>query len=325
MTTRRSWICLAAAVFATHVSAVQAQTKWDLATPYPISNPHTLNLQEFATAVSQATGDKLKIALHPNGSLFKGNEIKRAVQTNQVQAGEVFMSSLENENPLYGLDAVPFVATNFDAARKLWKAQRAAVEQTLARQGMRLLYAVAWPPQGLFAKKPIATMADLKGLKMRTNNVATSRIAQGVGAQSVNVQAAELAQALATGVVDSFLSSGATGVDTKVWETLNHFYSVDAWFPKNMVFVNERAFAELEPAVREQVLKAAAAAEQKGWERMVAYTQVSLQTLGSNGMKVQKPNAEVVNGLRQVSEELKTDWAKRAGPEGQAILGAYAK
>jgi hypothetical protein len=158
-----------------------AQTKWNLPAAYPADNFHTENLAQFAKDVSQATGGKLEITVHANASLFKAPEIKRAVQTGQAQIGEVLMSLHENEDPLYGVDVVPFLATSFDQARKLWVAQKPVLEKKLAGQGLVLLYAVAWPPQGIYAKKDLNTVEDMKGLKWRAYNVGTSRIAELVG------------------------------------------------------------------------------------------------------------------------------------------------
>ncbi len=303
----------------------QAQVKWDLPTGYPANNPHTVNLDQFAKEVSAATQGKLAITLHPNGSLFKANEIKRAVQSNQAQAGEVLMSLLENENALFGVDAVPFLATGFDASYKLWQAQRPVIDRLLDRQGIKLLYAVAWPPQGIYAKKEIRSGADMKGLKWRAYNPATTRIAQAVGAQPMTIQAAELSQALATGVVDSFMSSGATGVDSKVWESLSHFHTVDAWLPKNMVIVNKREFDKLDKPSQEALMKAAQAAETRGWQRMREYTQQSLDTLAKNKMTIVKPTPQLQADMKKIGDELLAEWEKKAGPEGKEIIAGYRK
>src|SRR5918998_1373807 len=243
-----------------------AQTKWNLPAAYPADNFHTENLTQFSKDVADATGGKLQITVHPNASLFKAPEIKRAVQTGQAQIGEVLISIHENEDPIFGLDVVPFVATSYDAARKLYRASKSAIEKKLASQGMMLLFAVPWGPQGIYAKKDINTLEDMKGLKWRAYNVGTSRIAELVGAQPVTIQAAELPQALATGVVNSYMSSGSTGYASKSWETLTHFYDTQAWLPKNVVFANQEAFDALEPPVQEAVLKAAASAEALGWK-----------------------------------------------------------
>ncbi|WP_458218150.1 TRAP transporter substrate-binding protein [Paracidovorax citrulli] len=316
---------LMAGIMAMTAAPVQAQVKWDLPTGYPVNNPHTANLEQLVKDVNAATQGKLVITLHPNGSLFKANEIKRAVQSNQAQMGEVLMSLLENENPLFGLDAVPFLATGFDASYKLWQAQRPVVERVLDRQNIKLLYAVAWPPQGIYAKKEIRSAADMKGLKWRAYNPATTKIAQAVGAQPMTIQAAELSQALATGVVDSFMSSGATGVDSKVWESLTHFHTVDAWLPKNMVVVNKREFEKLDKASQEALLKASSEAEKRGWQNMRGYTQQSLDTLAKNKMTVVKPTPQLQADMKKIGDELLAEWEKKAGADGKEIIAAYRK
>ena len=218
-----------------------AQTKWDLPTAYPANNFHTENLQQFANDVDKASGGKLKIQLHPNASLFKAPEIKRAVQGGQAQAGEILLVNFENEDPLFGVDGVPFLATSYDEALKLYKAERKALDEKLAKQGMMLLYAVPWPPQGIYTNRPLNSAADMKGLKWRAYSPATSKIAELVGAQPVTVQAAELSQAMATGVVDSYMSSGSTGFDSKTYEHIKNWYDTQAWLPKNAVIEIGRA------------------------------------------------------------------------------------
>ncbi|GAA7766338.1 TRAP transporter substrate-binding protein [Helicobacter pylori] len=306
-------------------TAARADTKWDLPTGYPATNLHTENLQQMANDVDKATGGKLKIVLHPNGSLLKANEIKRGVQTGQVQMGEILMSTLANENPVFGVDAVPFLATSYGDSYKLWQASRTVTDKILDRQGMKLLYAVAWPPQGIYANKPLNSAADMKGLKWRAYNPATSKIAELVSAQPVTIQAADLAQALATGTVNSFMSSGATGVDTKVWESVKYFYTVDAWLPKNMLVVSKKAFNGLDKPTQDALLKAVADAEKRGWQVSEQKTREYLATLSKNGMTVAPPSPQLKSDMQKVGEVMVADWAKSAGDDGKAILDAYKK
>jgi TRAP-type C4-dicarboxylate transport system substrate-binding protein len=302
-----------------------AQTKWNLPAAYPTDNFHTENLNAFAKDVADATGGKLQVTVHANASLFKAPEIKRAVQTGQAQVGEVLMSLHENEDPIYGLDVVPFLATSFDQAKKLWDVQKPAIEKKFAGQGLMLLFAVPWPPQGIFAKKDINTVEDLKGVKWRSYNPGTARIAELVGAQPVTVQAADLPQALATGVVNTFMTSGATGYDSKVWESLTHFYDTQAWIPKNLTFVNKAAFDALDKPTQEAVLKAAKTAEERGWKTAQEKTKWYVDQMTAKGMKIQPPSAELKAGLQKVGEQLTQDWLKKAGPDGQAIIDSYKK
>jgi TRAP-type C4-dicarboxylate transport system substrate-binding protein len=325
MSEYRSLLLAAFAATALATQPALAQTKWELPAAYPANNPHSENLVLFAKDVADLTGGKLQITVHPAASLFKAPEIKRAVQTGQVQIGEVLISLHENEDPIYGIDVVPFLATSFPESLKLWQVSKPAIEKKLASQGMMLLFAVPWAPQGIYAKKDINTIDDMKGLKWRSYNVGTARIGELVGAQSVTVQAAELAQALATGVVNSFMTSAATGFDSKAWESVDHFYDTQAWIPKNMTFVNKTAFDALDKPTQDAVLKASATAETRGWKMWEDKSGWYLDQLKSHGMKVLPPSPELQSGLKKLGEQLTADWLKKAGADGEAVVAAYKK
>jgi TRAP-type C4-dicarboxylate transport system substrate-binding protein len=316
---------LAAAALAAFCTAAAAQTQWDMPTPYPATNFHTENIVQFAADVGKATGGKLKIQVHPGASLFKAPEIKRAVQGGQAQIGEILISGYSNEDPLFGVDSVPFLATSYADASKLWKASRKAIEARFAKQGMKVLYAVPWPPQGIYASKPINSVADMKGLKMRTYNPYTSRIAELAGAQAVTIQAAELAQAFATGAVNANITSGATGYDTKAWEVVKNYYDTQAWIPKNVVFVNRKAFDALDGASRSALLKAAAAAEARGWKTSEEKAKWYLEQLAKNGMNVAAPSAQLKGDFQKIGKTMTDEWLKSAGADGKAIVDAYRK
>jgi TRAP-type transport system periplasmic protein len=314
----------AAALLATAWTA-QAQTRWDLPSAYPATNFHSVNLQQFADEVDKATSGRLKITLHANASLFKAPEIKRAVQGGQAPIGEVLLANLANEWPIYAADGLPFLADSYDEAMKLWRAQRPLVEKKLAEQGLVVLYAVAWPPQGLYAKKPINSAADLKGIKWRAYSPATARIAELVQAQPVTVQAAEFAQALATGVVESTMTSGATGVDSKLFEHLKFYYDLQAWLPKNMVIVNKAALDALDGPSRQALLKVAADAEARGWAASRKVNTDTLERLKANGMQVLPPPPQLAADMKKVGETMLREWLERAGADGKALTDAYGR
>jgi TRAP-type C4-dicarboxylate transport system substrate-binding protein len=325
MNLKHSLLLAAGLAVAALATPAMAQTKWDLPAAYPADNPHSENLSLFAKDVGAATGGKLTITVHPGASLFKAPDIKRAVQTGQAQIGEVLISLHENEDPIFGVDVIPFLATSYPQAMKLWKASKPAIEKKLASQGLMLLFAVPWAPQGIYAKKEINSVDDMKGLKWRAYNVGTARIGELVGAQVVTVQAADLAQALATGVVNSFITSAATGYDSKSWETMTHFYDTQAWIPKNVTFVNKVAFDKLPKDQQDAVLKAAATAETRGWKMWEEKSGWYLDQLKSHGMKVQPPSAKLKEGLAKVGDTLTADWLKKAGADGKAVIDAYKK
>jgi TRAP-type C4-dicarboxylate transport system substrate-binding protein len=305
--------------------AAFAQTKWDLPTGYAVGSFQTENVQLFANDVDKATAGKLKITLHANGSLYKANEIKRAVQTGQTPAGEFLLSGAANENPLFGVDSIPFLATNYAEARKLYVASKPALEKLLASQNMKLLFSVPWPGQSLYSVKEIKGPDDFKGTKMRTYNPATTRIAQMLKAQPTTIQLAELGQALATGTVENFLTSSASGVENKLFEQTKFFYPVNAWLPRNATVVSQKAFDALDKPTQELVLKAAAAAETRGWAMSEQKDSEFIKELGAKGMKIAPPSDALRKELMAIGEAMTGDWLKTAGSEGQGIVDAFRK
>jgi TRAP-type transport system periplasmic protein len=316
---------LAAVAFTALAGPLAAQTKWDLPAAYPAGNFHTENLVQFANDIDKASGGKLKIQVHANASLFKAPEIKRAVQGGQAQIGEILLVNFQNEWQVFGADGLPFLADSYDSAMKLWQVQKPLLDKKLGEQGMMALYAVAWPPQGIYSKRPIASAADMKGLKWRAYSPATARIAELVGAVPVTVQAAELSQALATGVVDSYMSSGSTGVDSKTYEHIKNWYDTQAWLPKNAVIVNKAAFDALDAPTKQAVLKAAADAEVRGWAASRRVNGESLEKLKAGGMTIHAPSAALKADMKKIGDTMIKEWLEKAGPEGQQLVDAFRK
>ncbi len=304
---------------------VQAQVKWDLPAAYPATNFHSVNLQQFADDVDKASGGKLKITVHANASLFKAPEIKRAVQGGQAQIGEILLVNFQNEWQIFGADGIPFLADSYDEAVKLWRVQRPLLEKKLAEQGMMVLYAVPWPPQGVYSKKPLNSAADLKGMKWRAYSPATARIAELVGAQPVTVQAAEVSQAFATGVTESMMSSGSTGADAKLHEHVKFWYDTQAWLPKNAVIVNRAAFNTLDKGTQDAMLKAAADAEVRGLAASKKANGDSLAVLKAGGMQILPPSAQLKADMKKVGDTLLKEWLDKAGPEGKQLVDAFLK
>ena len=312
---------IGAAVFLS--STVFAQTKWDLPAGYPASNFHSVNMMQFASDVDKATGGKLKITVHAGASLFKMPEIKRAVQGGQAQAGEILLTAYQNDWQIYGADGLPFLADSYDEAQKLYRSQKALIEKKLGEQGMMLLYSVAWPPQGIYSKKPVNSAADLKGSKWRAYSPTTARIGELLGAQPVTVQAADLSQALATGVVEANMTSGATGVDSKLYEHLKYYYDVQAWLPKNAVIANKKAFDALDKPTQDALLKSASEAETRGWTESRKVNAETLATLKKNGMEILPPSAQLKADLKKVGDIILKEWLEKAGPDGKALVDAF--
>ncbi len=308
-------------LFLTNISLAE---KWDMALAYGASNFHSANAAEFAKNVSEKSGGKLTIVTHPGGSLFKGGEIFRAVRTGQAQIGERFMSALGKEDPLLEVDSQPFLATSYSDAMKLYKASKPGIIKGLEEKGLVFLYAVPWPAQGLYSKKEINSVADLKGLKFRAYNSATIRIAELTGMAPTKIEAAEISQAFSTGAVESMITSPTTGKNSKIWENgVKYFYDIAAWFPKNMVIVHRGAWNKLDSATQELVMKEAAIAERKGWDLSKKGNVADKKALAAAGMQVGKVNSELQKHFQEVGATMAEEWKKKAGSRGASVLAAY--
>jgi len=314
---------VAATAVALVANLAQAGEKWDMPLAYAASNYHSENAAKFAAAVTEATGGELEIVTHPSGSLFKGGEIFRAVRTGQAPIGERLISALGNEDPLFEVDALPFLATSFEDAAKLYAASKPQLEKILDDKKLKLLYAVPWPPQGLYNKNPVNSAEDMKGVKFRAYNAATSRLAELLGAVPTKIEAAEISQAFATGVAESMISSGSTGYDRKIWEHVKYWYDTQAWLPKNMVVVNKEAWSSLDERTQGIVLGAAAMAEQAGWAKAQELSDWYKEQLAANGMEVGPPSAKLAEDFKAVGATMTTEWLERAGESGKAVIDAY--
>ena len=302
-----------------------AAATWEMPTPYPEAEFHTKNIRAFIADVEKATNGELKINLHSGQALYKHPEIYRAVQTGQVPIAEMLMSNLLNQDPIFGADAVPFLASSYEEADRLWAAQKPFVEKRLAKDGLMLLYVVPWPGQGIYAKRPIESVEGLKGVKFRTYNASTARMAELMGAIPTIVEAVEIPQAFSTGIVDAMVTSAATGVRTKAWDFSEYFYDLRAWLPKNMVFVSQRYFRQLPEEQRKAVLDAAKAAEARGAKMSREASDEGAADLAKGGMTVSPGSAELKQGLQEIGAQLTEEWAKSAGEDGAALLEAYRK
>ncbi len=300
-----------------------AQARWQMATPYPDGNFHTRNIRTFIEEIQAGTGGRVQVQLHSNASLLPMPQIKRGVQQGQVQMGEILLTAYSNEDVFFDADAIPQLVTNFAEAKKLADLQKPYIETRLARQGLSLLYTVPWPPAGLYAQAPIPTIEGLRGLRFRTFSPATNRFAALVGAQPTLVQAAELAQAFATGVVQAQITSAQTGVDTSAWDYARVFTPLGFSMTKNAVMVSRRAMEGLSPADQQVVRAAAAAAERRGYELSSEAQRSTESTLGSRGMQIVPPTEEFLAGLRRVSATMTEEWVGRAGEDGKKLIDAY--
>ncbi len=323
MRSRSTIVALSLAVSLIGYGTVNAQTKWDMPTPYVDGEFHTQNIRQLADEIKKATNGQLEIVVHSGQSLIKHPDILRSVSTGQVNIGEFLLGQFSNEDPMFEIDNIPFVAVGYDQAWKFYTAHKPYLEKRLQGRGLRLLYSIAWPGQGLYTKTPLKSIDELKGSKFRTYSAATARLAELLGASPTVVQATDIPQAFATNTVQAMITSSATGVAFKAWEYTKHYTNTAAMHPRNVVVVNERAFQRLPEATRKAVQGLASTAEERGWKLSQEREGMGNKSLADNGMTVSEPDAAMKAALMKVGETMLSEWLKKAGADGDAMIKAY--
>lgn len=298
---------------------------WDMPVPYGDGIFHTVNARAFAADVELGTDGELTITVHSGGSLVRHPQIRNSVRDGLVPIGEVLMSRSGNEDAVFGLDSVPFLATGYGQAERLHKASLPVIEARLAKQGLLLLYAVPWPPQGIYAGREIRTAGDLAGMKFRVYNPATERMAALAGALPAQVEAPDIPAAFASGRVEAMITSPTMGVNTRAWDYVSHYHHTRAALPKNMVIVNRDAFMALAPGIRVAVMEAARRAEARGWAASRKEADGKIAILEEHGMMVVMPDEELMDSFRTIGDAMTEEWAVRAGDAGLGILEAYRR
>jgi TRAP-type C4-dicarboxylate transport system substrate-binding protein len=278
---------------------------------------------QFGHAVEAATNRQLRVDVAPNGSLFKLGDIRQAVQDGKVEAGETIMTNMVKDIPIAGADSIPFVVGSYKRAQRLWQLQRPGMEREFAQRGLKILYAVPWPPQGLYTTRPVNTANDFKNMKMRTYNQTTVRIAEMLGATPVDVAMVDVDKAVKAGRMDAMITSAVTGVENKVWGPIKHYYEISAWYPKNIVFVSAKSFDALAPDTQAAVMKAAADAESRGWVASEALAYTSTKELQANGIKVERISSDLETDFKRLGERFSREWVRSVGHQASDIFVPY--
>lgn len=301
-------------------AGAQAQIKWDMATPYSDQNFHTQNIRMFADDIKKASNGRLEIDVRSGGSMFKMPEIKRAVQTGQIQLGEILLSAYANEDPMFEVDTIPFLIQGYDQARTLHKISKPYIDDRLRKSRLVPLFYVAWPGQGIMSKGDFKRLEDMKGSKFRASSPTTAKLATMAGAVPAIIQSQEIAQAFSNGAVDSTMTSIATVVELQAWDFSKNFYDVRAMHSRDVVFANQKAFDSLPDDLKQIVLDAAARAEVRGWEMSAQVSQVAAEKSKASGMNVQNVDPAFNAQLQKIGQQMAEEWLQKAGPQGQELL-----
>ena len=320
----KSSLVALAAFLALSASPAASET-WEMPTAYSATIFQTEHVVSFAAKVAEYTGGGLTINVHPGGSLLGGERIKDAVRSGVVPIGERLMSAHADKEPLLGWDSLPFLATSYEESDRLWRAARDRVNARLADLNLVALYTCPWSGQGLFFDRKVDSRADMRGIRFRTYNQATTALAEGLGMHPVQIELASLRTALAGGVAEGFTSGASTGNDLELWDHVSHFYDVNASLPRNYVIINKSVFEGLDSATRAALIRAADETGASCASKSEELAGRHARQLEENGMTVAGAGPVLLEELEAIGAEIQAGWIEQVGPDGAAIIEAYRK
>lgn len=304
-------------------TAAHAETTWIMASGYTDSSFLTKNIRAFIDEVETKSNGELKIDLRPADSLVKLDAIKRAVQSGQVQLGEIRLSVYGNEGAMYNLDNTPGVASDFDAAWRLMEAQKPFFEKLFAKNRMAIISYTAWPGQGFYTKNPINSASDLEGLKLRIYSKQTQVLGEKLGTEAVILPFAEVPQAFATGMINALWTSAQSGTEVQAWDYAKYFTYTGTLHQKNAIIVNSAALNALDENLQKIVIEAGEAATIRGWEMAKAAAQEKEALLAQNGMIINQAPQDVMDKLEVIGAEMTAEWLTTANDQEKEIYDNY--
>lgn len=311
------------AVLSSHAAVLLAQQQWVMATPYPESVFHEVNVKQFAREIESGTNGKIRITTHHGATLFKHPEIKSAVRSGQIQLAEYQLDNFANQDEFYNFDCIPFMATSFDETAMLWEAAMPLMEKRFKKEGVKLLYWAPWPAVGFYTKKQINSIADFKGMKMRTFNRLGADLAKALGMQPVVVPAAEIAQAFSTNLIDSMITSTATGVSVQSWDFVKYFQDARVWHGTLQIVINEQVYQGVSPDVQKVIVDAGNRAGKRVQQMAIEAADSQKKILADKGTVVTEPSEEFTRQTRAIAQNMVNDWVKLTGEDGKQFVARY--
>lgn len=296
---------------------------WDMPLPWPDGNFHTKNARTFAAEVSKVTDGRVNITVHSGGSLgFKGPEMLAVIRDGLAPIGDVYLSQQVGEEPILGIESIPYLVSGYEELRKLHEFFRPVVEKIAAKNNQKVLYMVPWPAPGIYTKVEAKTLKDLAGIKIRTYNKTTTELFNTIGMTSVQLPWGEVVPSLAAGTIDGVTTSASSGVDGKFWEFLKFFYPTGHVWSSDAITVNLDAWNDLSAEDRAAIQKLATELEPKFWEVSRSEDAAKMQILTDKGMNIGVVTEEMLSAMRKATADQITNFLK-ATPDAKPALDAF--
>ena len=319
-------LALAAGGSALGPTPAGAQAKpvvWNLPTVAAPSYFHTVNYNALAAKVTEKSGGRMEIRVHPASSLYPSAELIPAVLDGRTELGTVLASYLTDVLLEIGPLELPFMTGSVEEHKKAALQLRPFYTERFARQGLKLLSIHAWPSQQIFSTVPIRSVADWKGKKIRVYGADSANIARLLGAAPVNINFGEVYSALEKRTVDGAMTSATNAEPMKFFEVAKY---LDYWYlagaAMEWLVANQKAWDALPKDLQQVVLDALKETnlEEKEWQDAIAADERARKRLPELGMTVVDPPREEIEKARRIAQGAWDIWLQRTGADGKRAL-----
>jgi TRAP-type C4-dicarboxylate transport system substrate-binding protein len=303
-----------------------AKTSWNANSVWPPNNHQTIALEEFAAKVKEASGGELEIVVNSGGALgYKGPELLKVVRDGLVPISDILISGVAGDDKIFQLVTLPFLALNFEEAKLLNDLARPYFDKAAAKWGQKILYISPWPGAGLWSKRKVLSVAEMKGLKTRTYDKNGAYVVEATGGTPLSLPFSEVYSALATGVIDSVITSSPTAVDAKFWEVLKYYQPLNITIATNMVNVNLNNFNKLDKKTQDMLVKIGQDMEAAMWQKVKALDKEKEAVCNQNGIESVAVSKEMQAELAKITEKIRSEWLADAPADAKAIYQDYLK
>lgn len=275
--------------------------------------------------VKESTDGKLEISVQTGGALgYKGPELLKVVRDGLVPVSDMLTSGVAGDEKIFGLVTLPFLIQSFEEGKILNDIARPYFDQVAEEKwNQKILYIAPWPAAGLWSKEKVESLADMQGLKTRTYDKNGALVVEAAGGTPYPLPFSEVYSSLATGVIDSVLTSTPTAVDAKFWEVLKYYAPINVTMATDLVTVNLDAFNKLDKETQDALVSAGKEMEEEMWAMVAELDKEKESLCNEQGITTVEPSQEFLDELSAVTENIRQEWLKDAPPEAQEIVEKF--
>ncbi len=230
----------------------------NIASTYPPNSPQDMGLNKFKELVEQRSGGRIEVLIHASGAMGDERQTFEMLSNGSVEYGAVGTNDIATWYPRYAVAEVPYVFASVDQFWKFWEGPGKQISQMIEHdKGVRTVGVILRGARYLTANRPIRTVDDVKGLKMRLPPVKSwFKVWEHLGALPTNVAFSEVYMALKTGTVEAQENPPETILNYKFYEAQKYLIATKHIFSAARIQMSMKWFNALNKSDQDLLIEA---------------------------------------------------------------------